>query len=76
MQLERSRIHCQDKSARGDTRLELGFVTNEEVTFAKHRNIAFMTLGQLNRDATGKIEKPLLRETYGATNLVDKENRK
>ena len=27
------------------------------------------------RNATGKIEKPLLREMYGAKNLVDKENR-
>jgi acyl-CoA synthetase (AMP-forming)/AMP-acid ligase II len=27
------------------------------------------------RNATGKIEKPLLRERYGATALVDKENR-
>ncbi|MBO4592049.1 MAG: acyl--CoA ligase [Eubacterium sp.] len=28
------------------------------------------------RNATGKIEKPRLREIYGATNLVDKENRR
>ncbi len=27
------------------------------------------------RNPTGKIEKPLLRERYGALNLVDKENR-
>ena len=27
------------------------------------------------RNATGKIEKPVLRERYGATNLVDRENR-
>lgn len=27
------------------------------------------------RNATGKIEKPLLRRTYGAEKLVDKENR-
>ena len=27
------------------------------------------------RNATGKIEKPLLRERYGATHLVDRENK-
>lgn len=68
------RIHCQDKSARGDTRLELGFVTNEEVTFAKHRNIAFMTLGQLNRDATGKIDEGKIKNKVDLVRMIGRSN--
>jgi acyl-CoA synthetase (AMP-forming)/AMP-acid ligase II len=41
--------------------------------YKRPRKIIF---AKVPRNATGKIEKPLLRETYGATNLVDKENRK
>ena len=68
------RIHCQDKSARGDTRLELGFVTNEEVTFAKNRNIAFMTLGQLNRDATGKIDEGKIKNKIDLVRMIGRSN--
>ena len=41
--------------------------------YKRPRKIIF---AEVPRNATGKIEKPLLREIYGATNLVDKENRK
>ena len=41
--------------------------------YKRPRKIIF---ADVPRNATGKIEKPLLRERYGATNLVDKENRK
>ena len=41
--------------------------------YKRPRKIIF---ANVPRNATGKIEKPLLRETYGAANLVDKENRK
>lgn len=68
------RIHCQDKDARGDTRLELGFVTNEEVTFAKNRNIAFMTVGQLNRDATGKIDEGRTKNKVDLVRMVGRSN--
>ena len=41
--------------------------------YKRPRQIIF---AEVPRNATGKIEKPRLREIYGATNLVDKENRK
>ena len=34
-----------------------------------------LIFAEVPRNATGKIEKPVLRERYGAANLVDKENR-
>ncbi|MCR5215280.1 MAG: acyl--CoA ligase [Eubacterium sp.] len=40
--------------------------------YKRPRKIIF---ANVPRNATGKIEKPLLREMYGAKNLVDKENR-
>lgn len=40
--------------------------------YKRPRKIIF---AEVPRNATGKIEKPLLREIYGATNLVDRENR-
>ena len=39
--------------------------------YKRPRKIIF---AEVPRNATGKIEKPLLRETYGATNLVAQEN--
>ena len=39
--------------------------------YKRPRRIIF---AHVPRNATGKIEKPLLRERYGAENLVDKEN--
>ncbi len=41
--------------------------------YKRPRQIIF---AEVPRNATGKIEKPKLREIYGATNLVYKENRK
>ncbi|MCR5544607.1 MAG: acyl--CoA ligase [Eubacterium sp.] len=41
--------------------------------YKRPRQIIF---AEVPRNATGKIEKPLLRERYGAKNLVDHENRK
>ena len=41
--------------------------------YKRPRKIIF---ADVPRNATGKIEKPRLREIYGATNLVDKENRR
>ena len=41
--------------------------------YKRPRKIIF---ADVPRNATGKIEKPLLRERYGATNLVDHENRR
>lgn len=41
--------------------------------YKRPRKIIF---ADVPRNATGKIEKPKLREIYGATNLVDKENRR
>jgi len=40
--------------------------------YKRPRRIIF---ADVPRNATGKIEKPLLREMYGATNLVEKENK-
>ena len=40
--------------------------------YKRPRKVIF---AKVPRNATGKIEKPLLREMYGAKNLVDKENR-
>ena len=39
--------------------------------YKRPRRIIF---ADVPRNATGKIEKPLLRERYGATGLVDREN--
>ena len=41
--------------------------------YKRPRQIIF---ADVPRNATGKIEKPALREKYGASNLVDRENRK
>ena len=41
--------------------------------YKRPRQIIF---ANVPRNATGKIEKPRLREIYGATNLVDRENRR
>ncbi len=41
--------------------------------YKRPRQIIF---ANVPRNATGKIEKPRLREMYGATNLVDRENRR
>ena len=38
--------------------------------YKRPKKIIFTTIP---RNATGKIEKPKLREMYGATNLVEKE---
>ena len=40
--------------------------------YKRPRKIIF---AEVPRNATGKIEKPRLREIYGAKNLVDRENR-
>ena len=53
-------------------------LTEEEVNefclgmarYKRPKKIIFTTIP---RNATGKIEKPKLREMYGATNLVEKE---
>ena len=39
--------------------------------YKRPRKVIF---AEVPRNATGKIEKPVLRERYGATNLVAKEN--
>ena len=41
--------------------------------YKRPRQIIF---AEVPRNATGKIEKPALREKYGAANLVDRENRR
>ncbi len=41
--------------------------------YKRPRQIIF---ADVPRNATGKIEKPALREKYGAANLVDRENRR
>ncbi|MBO4863182.1 MAG: acyl--CoA ligase [Eubacterium sp.] len=41
--------------------------------YKRPRQIIF---AEVPRNATGKIEKPALREKYGAKNLVDRENRR
>ena len=40
--------------------------------YKRPRKIIF---ADVPRNATGKIEKPRLREIYGATNLIAAENR-
>ena len=40
--------------------------------YKRPRKIIF---AEVPRNPTGKIEKPVLRERYGATNLVSQENR-
>lgn len=49
------RINSANPNYRGDIRLELGAIMNEECTIAKNRHIAFVTVGQLNRTADDKI---------------------
>ena len=61
------RIHADHRRDSDDLRKELGQIINEEATFAKERNILFITAGQLNRAADDKIND--LRE-HNKTNLV------
>ncbi len=40
--------------------------------YKRPRQVIF---AEVPRNATGKIEKPVLRERYGAANLVERENK-
>ncbi len=59
---------------------EYGTTTEEDISdfclklprYKRPRKIIF---ADVPRNPTGKIEKPVLRERYGAVNLVDQENR-
>jgi acyl-CoA synthetase (AMP-forming)/AMP-acid ligase II len=53
------------------TREELDEFCLELPRYKRPKEIIFE---KIPRNATGKIEKPVLRERYGATNLVAKEN--
>ncbi|MCR5178093.1 MAG: acyl--CoA ligase [Lachnospiraceae bacterium] len=44
-------------------------------TLPKYKRPRRIIFADVPRNATGKIEKPKLREIYGASNLVDAENR-
>lgn len=66
------RINAANPSYRGDLRLELGQILNEEVTLAKERHIAFITAGQLNRAADDKIAD---LKDRNKTNLVTQVRR-
>ena len=55
-------------------------LTEDEVnafcqTLPKYKRPRRIIFAEVPRNATGKIEKPKLREIYGASNLVDAENR-
>ena len=55
-------------------------LTEDEVnefcqTLPKYKRPRRIIFADVPRNATGKIEKPKLREIYGASNLVDAENR-
>ena len=63
----------QLKEGESCTEEEMNNFCLELPRYKRPRKIIF---ADVPRNATGKIEKPLLRERYGATNLVDKENRK
>ena len=63
----------QLKEGESCTEEEMNNFCLELPRYKRPRQIIF---ADVPRNATGKIEKPLLREMYGATNLVDKENRK
>ncbi len=60
--------------------IKKGFTcTEEEVQefckkLPKYKRPRKIIFAEVPRNATGKIEKPKLRETYGAMNLVEKEN--
>ena len=64
---------CLLKEGESCTEEEMNNFCLELPRYKRPRQIIF---ADVPRNATGKIEKPLLREMYGATNLVDKENRK
>jgi acyl-CoA synthetase (AMP-forming)/AMP-acid ligase II len=63
----------QLKEGESCTEEEMNNFCLELPRYKRPRQIIF---AEVPRNATGKIEKPRLREIYGATNLVDKENRK
>ena len=63
----------QLKEGESCTEEEMNNFCLELPRYKRPRKVIF---AEVPRNATGKIEKPLLREIYGATNLVDKENRK
>ena len=62
----------QLKEGETSTEEEMNNFCLELPRYKRPRKIIF---AKVPRNATGKIEKPLLRETYGSKNLVDRENR-
>ncbi len=62
----------QLKKGRLTTEEEINSYCEELPRYKRPRKVIF---ADVPRNATGKIEKPRLREIYGAANLVDKENR-
>jgi acyl-CoA synthetase (AMP-forming)/AMP-acid ligase II len=59
------------KPGRGATEEDIMQYCNKLPRYKRPRKIIF---ADVPRNATGKIEKPLLRERYGATALVDRES--
>ena len=63
----------QLKDGEEATEEEMNSFCLELPRYKRPRQIIF---AEVPRNATGKIEKPALREKYGAANLVDRENRR
>lgn len=50
------KIHSEDENVRRDMRLELAQIVAEECSFAKSFDVGFITVAQLNRDASTKVD--------------------
>lgn len=50
------KIHSEDENVRRDMRLELAQIVAEECSFAKSFDVGFLTVAQLNRDASSKVD--------------------
>lgn len=68
------RLNSQNPAYRGDIRLELGAIMNEECTIAKDRDIVFVTAGQLNRVADDKIAESKERSKKNLVSLIRRSN--
>lgn len=68
------RINSANPMYRGDIRLELGAIMNEECTIAKNRHIAFITVGQLNRVADDKIAESKEKNKKNIVGMIRRSN--
>ena len=68
------RIHCRDVSCRSDIRLELGAVVDDLCSIGKHRDIAMISVSQLNRDATERIDTGREKNKADLLRLLGRSN--